>query len=135
MTGLFHVHSGLRYLILLLAVANIVVLAMGMAQKQPFGKLHRILGASFAGCLHLQVILGVVLVAMGTYYPKLIGHFAMMILAAVVAQVTMSMNRRKPTPGLQLPLIGVSVALVLIVGGIMAISRGVLQSTAFGIGG
>lgn len=135
MTGLFHAHSGLRYLILLLAVANIAVLAMGLAQKQQFGKLHRILGAAFAGCLHLQVILGVGLVALGTYYPKLIGHFAMMLLAAVLAQVTMSVNRRKPTPGFQLPLIGVGGALLLIIGGIMAISRGVLQSTAFGIGG
>ena len=129
-----HAHSGLRYLILLLAVANVVVLALGLAQKGTLGKLHRALGAAFAGTLHLQVILGVVLVANGTYYPKLIGHFVMMILAAVVAQVTMSINRRKPTPGFQLPLIGVGAALVLIIGGVMAIGRGVLQSTAFGIG-
>lgn len=135
MTGLLHAHSGLRYLILLLAVVNLIALGIGLVQKKPFGKLHRILGASFAGSLHLQVILGVVLVMTGVYYPKLIGHFAMMILAAVLAQVTMSVNRRKPTPGFQLPLIGVGGALLLIVGGIMAISRGVLQSTAFGIGG
>ncbi len=135
MTGLFHAHSGLRYVVLLLAVVNLVVLLAGLASKKPFGKLHRALGAAFAGTLHLQVVLGIVMVALGTYYPKLIGHFAMMILAAVLAQVTMSINRRKPTPGFQLPLIGVGGALVLIIGGIMAISRGVLQSTAFGVGG
>lgn len=135
MTALFHAHSGLRYVVLLLALVNLTVLIIGLASKQPFGKLHRALGAAFAGTLHLQVVLGIVMVAMGTYYPKLIGHFAMMILAAVLAQVTMSVNRRKPTPGFQLPLIGVGGALLLIVGGIMAISRGVFQSTAFSIGG
>lgn len=135
MTGLLHAHSGLRYLILLLAVANLVALAIGLAQKQPFGRLHRALGAAFAGSLHLQVVIGVVMVSLGLYYPKLIGHFAMMLLAAVLAQVTMSVNRRRPTPGYQLPLLGIGGALLLIIGGIMAISRGVLQSTAFGIGG
>ncbi len=130
-TGLFHAHSGLRYLLLLLVAANLVVLVAGLAMKQPFGKLHRILGAAFAGTMHLQVVLGVVLVALGRYYPALIGHLVMMLLAAVLAQVLFSVNRRKPTPGLVLPLVGVVGALVLMFGGVMAIGRGLLSSTAF----
>jgi hypothetical protein len=128
--ALFHAHSGLRFLVLLLGALNVLVLALGLARKKPFGRPHRALGAAFAGTLHLQVILGIVLVAMGRYYPQLIGHFVLMILAAVVAQVTMSLNRRKPEPGLTLPLAGVVGALLLITGGVMAISRGLFTMTA-----
>jgi hypothetical protein len=132
MTGLFHAHSGFRYLVLLVGLVSLVVFGLGLAKKAPFGKLHRALGAGFAGLLHLQLLLGVGLVAMGRYYPQLIGHFVMMTLAAVVAQVAMSLNRRKPEPGFVLPLAGVGGALLCIVLGILAIGRGVFQATAFG---
>ena len=132
MIALFHAHSGLRYLILLLGVVNVVVLGVGLARKQPFGKLHRILGASFAGSLHLQVLIGVGMVAMGRWYPQLAGHLAMMLIAAGVAQAAMTVNRKRPAPGLQLPLIGVLVALACIAGGIMAIGRGLFTMTVTG---
>lgn len=132
MTGLLHAHSGLRFLILLLGVVNVVVLGLGLATKQPFGKLHRILGASFAGSLHLQVLIGVTLVAMGRWYPALIGHLVMMLVAAGVAQAAMTVNRKRPTPGFQLPLIGVLVALGCIFGGVMAIGRGLFTMSVAG---
>ena len=131
MSGLYHAHSGIRYLILLLAMLNIAVLAIGLVQKKPYGKLHRVLGTSFAGMLHLQVLLGVGMVVLGRYYPQLVGHIAMMLIAAVAAQVTMSMNRRRPQPGFALPLVGVVVALVCISGGIMAIGRGLFQALPY----
>ncbi len=131
MLGLYHAHSGLRFLVLLLGLANLVVLGLGIAQKRPFGKLHRALGAAFAGSLHLQVVIGVAMVALGRYYPALIGHMVMMILAAVVAQATSSVNRRRATPALTLPLVGVVVALLLITGGVMAIGRGLFTIAAF----
>lgn len=124
MTALLHAHSGLRFLILLLGAANLVVLGVGLARKQPFGKLHRILGASFVGSMHLQVLLGVGLVAMGRWYPALMGHLVLMSLATVAAQVAMAVNRKRPVPGLQLPLLGVVGALLLIFGGVMSIGRG-----------
>ena len=131
MSGLYHAHSGIRYLVLLLAMLNIAVLSIGVVQKKPFGKVHRILGASFVGTLHLQVLLGVGMVVLGRYYPALIGHIVMMIIAAATAQVTMSMNRRRPEPGFVLPLVGVVVALVCISGGIMAIGRGLFQALPY----
>jgi hypothetical protein len=123
MTALLHAHSGLRYLVLLLAVVNLAVLAMGLAQKSAPGKLHRALGGAFAGTLDLQVVLGLVMVAMGKFYPQLIGHLAMMLLAAVLAHATQILNRKRPQPGHVLPLIGVGGALALILGGILAIGR------------
>ena len=132
MTALLHAHSGLRFLILLLGVVNLVVLGGSLAMKKPFGKVHRILGASYAGSLHLQVLLGRSLVAMGDWFPALIGHLTMMILAAGSAQVAMTMNRKRPTPGLQIPLAGVVISLLLIVGGVMAIGRPLFAMTITG---
>lgn len=129
MTALFHAHSGLRYLVLLLGVVNLVVLVAGLVQRKPYAKIHRILGASFVGSLHLQVVLGIALVALGRWYPALIGHLVMMLLAATVAQVTVVLNRKRPQPGLQLPLIGVVLAFVCIFVGVMAIGRNVLSMT------
>jgi hypothetical protein len=131
MSGLFHAHSGFRFLVLLLGVLNVAVLGIGLAQKKPFGPVHRILGSAFAGALHLQVLLGVALVAMGRYFPALIGHMVMMVLAAIIAQTAMSVNRRRPTPGLQLPLVGVVLALLCIVGGVMAIGRGLFTVSPY----
>jgi hypothetical protein len=132
MIAMFHAHSGLRFLILLLGVVNLVVLGVGLVRKQPFGKLHRILGASFVGLMHLQVLIGLAMVAMGRWFPALIGHIVMMSLATIAAQVSMAVNKKRPTPGLQLPLIGVLVALLCIFGGVMAISRGLFTMSIVG---
>lgn len=130
MTALFHAHSGLRFLILLVGALNVLVLGAAQLQKRPYAKVHRVLGASFAGLLHVQVVLGIAMVAMGRYYPALIGHIVLMILAAVAAQVSMSVNRRRPEPTVRLQLIGVVIALVCIVGGVMSIGRGLFTVTA-----
>lgn len=130
MSGLYHAHSGFRFLILLIGAINVVVLGIGLAQKKPFGRVHRVLGALFAGSLHLQVIMGIAMVAMGRYFPLLIGHMFMMVIAAVVAQVALSVNRRRPHPSLVLPLVGVLLALLCITGGLMAIGRGLFTIAA-----
>lgn len=130
MSTLFFAHSSLRFLILLAGVVDVALLAIALLQKKPFGKAHRAAGSAFAGLLHLQVVLGILMVAMGRYYPALIGHMVMMILAAVAAQATMSINRRRATPTLALPLMGVVIALVCITGGVMAIGRGLFTMTS-----
>ena len=129
MTALLHAHSGLRFFILLVALLNVVVLTLGLFRNKPFGRPHRALGAVFVGCMHLQVLLGIATVMMGMYYPALIGHIVMMSVATVVAQVCMTFNRRKPVPGLMLPLVGVLGAVALMFGGVMAIGRGLLTMT------
>jgi hypothetical protein len=133
MTGLLHAHSGLRFLILTMALVCLVVFGLGVAQKKPLSKLGRIVGSIFAGLTHLQVLLGLVMVAMGTFYPALIGHLVMMLAAAVVLQVLLSRNKRAAQPGFTLPLIGTVLAIVFMVAGIFAIGRHPFQMT--GVGG
>lgn len=131
MGNLLLVHSGLRFLVLISGVVALALCALGQMQKQGLTKAARISCSVFIGSLHLQVVLGLVMVAMGAWYPKLAGHLAMMLAAAVTAQVLILKNKRSPKPGNTLPLIAVGIALVLIVGGILAIGRNPISSTLF----
>jgi hypothetical protein len=129
MNILFQAHSGLRYLVLLVGVVALAYFVSGLATKRPVDKGVRILGSAFTGLLDLQVLLGIVMVAMGRYYPQLIGHIVMMVLAVALTHVLMVRNRKRAQPGYLLPLIAVAVSLALIAGGIMAIGRGILTHT------
>jgi hypothetical protein len=91
-------------------------------------RMQRIAMAAFVGTLDLQVLLGIVLLVVWAYYPALIGHIVMMLLAAVVAHAGSVMARRREParPGAPIRLAAAALALLLIVGGIMAIQRPVL---------
>jgi len=127
---LFKAHSGLRYLVLLVGLAALAYFAYGLATRRPVDKKVRILGSSFAGLLDTQILLGIVLLGAGwPFQPMLWGHLTLMLLAAVLAHVLLVVNRKRPQPGFLLPLIAVGGALLLIIGGILSIGRGVLGST------
>jgi hypothetical protein len=132
MNILFHAHSGLRYLVLLAGLIALGWFAYGLATKRPVDRSVRILGSSFVGLLDTQVLLGVLLLTTWPYYPALIGHIVMMVLAAGLAHALLVVNRRRANPGYLLPLIAVAGALVLILGGILAIGRPILGSAGMG---
>jgi hypothetical protein len=129
MNILFQAHSGIRYLVLLVGLVALAYFVSGLAAKRPVGKPVRILGSAFVGLLDLQILLGIIMVAMGRYYPRLIGHIVMMLVAAAVTHVLLVVNRKRSNPGYLLPLIAVALALALIAGGLMAIGRGLLTHT------
>lgn len=132
MQMLFYAHSGLRYLVLLLGLAALAYFAYALITKKGNEKTGRILGSAFVGTLDLQIVLGLLMVILGLFYPALIGHMFMMIGAAVVAHVAMVMARSSATPerAFAIRLLGVVFALVLIVGGILSIGRAIFGSGA-----
>ena len=132
MNGLFHAHSGLRYLILAVAAIAVLVYGLAIARERPQTSLDRILMSVFTGLLDLQLVLGVALVIQGILYPALIGHIAMMALAVVTAHVAGVLSRKTVDArrAHSMRLAGVLGALVLILGGIVAIGRSVLGSGA-----
>ena len=133
MTPLFYVHSGLRYLVLLVGLIAGGYFATGLALKWPVGRPVRILGSSFAGLLDLQVLVGILLLGSGwPFYPALWGHLTMMLLAAVLTHVLLVVNRRRAQPGYLLPFLAVAGALLLIIGGILALHRSPLATTHLG---
>ena len=131
MNTLFYAHSGLRYLVLLVGLVALVYFLVGLVAKRPVGKGVRVLGAIFTGLLDLQVLLGLIMVAMGRYYPRLIGHIVLMVLAVGVTHALLAVNRKRPNPGYVLPLIAVAAALLLIAGGVMAIGRRLINPDLF----
>lgn len=92
MNILFMTHSGLRWLILLVAAIAIVRFALGWLQGGEFKGMDRGLTAGFSGLMDLQVTLGIIFLLWngftGTGFPAYrIEHGIAMILAAVVAHL------------------------------------------------
>ncbi len=126
----FMAHSGIRYLVLLAGIVALVYFVVAVVTRKGNPRVSRILGSVFTGVLDLQILLGLILVALGLYYPALLGHLFMMLFAAVCSHVAMAMAKSSPDQGKadRLRLIGVLVAIVLIIGGIMAIGRPIFGS-------
>ncbi len=119
----FYTHSGLRYLVLLAAIAAVVYLLVGTLRHGPFDKLAKILTGAFVGLLDLQVLVGIVLFLMTPTSSQVLGHVVMMLAAATVGHVANIMNKRRDEPSWGVALVGVALSLLLILGGIMAIGR------------
>ncbi len=131
LTGLLHAHSGLRYLVLLAGVVALAYALVAVVGRRPYDRGIRRAAGAFAGLLHLQVLLGFVFLVSGRFYPALIGHIFMMLMAAAAAQVPLSVLRRRP-PEERRPmphLVGTAIALALIWGGILSIGRGLLDNS------
>lgn len=124
---LFSLHSGVRYLVLLAGVIGVIV-ALIRLKAGTTGDAGRIAGAVFTRLLDLQVLLGIGVLITRPFYPALIGHLTMMILAVAVAHATQVLLRRRPperrSPAFQLA--GFLLTLVLLIGGIRAIGRSII---------
>jgi hypothetical protein len=131
MQTFFLIHSLTRYLVLAAGLALIAYCAVGLTSKAPPGRPLRALGASFSGLLDLQILVGLLVVVARGWYPALAGHLAMMVLAAAAAHAGVIVNRKRTLPGFAIPLAGAVVSLLLVVGGIMAIGRSPITTTAF----
>lgn len=131
MQTVFMAHSGVRFLVLLIGVVAAIYFAYASARGgNP--RTSRILGSAFTGVLDLQALLGLIMVAMGLYYPALLGHLFMMLFAVAAAHVAMALAKSSADEARanRLRLAGVVIALLLIAGGVMAIGRGLLTSGA-----
>lgn len=122
---LLHLHSGLRYIVLLLGVAVIAYAVYGVATKKPYDTRMRALAAAFTGAIDLTALVGIAHLFTSRFYPQLGGHIAMMILAVAVAHVVSAvMKRRPPEQRTYMPhVVGTIIVLVIISFGILAIGR------------
>jgi hypothetical protein len=135
MNALYHAHSGLRYLVLFVAVVAVVALAYGIITGRAI-RAASVLAATFAGLLDLQILLGVGLVIGGIFPDAVVGHLILMVFAAVVTHASSIVGQRSSSERRELGirLGGIVVALALIVGGIMAIGRSLLESAPISVG-
>lgn len=135
MRFLYQAHSGLRYLVLLAALAAIIALVYALSANRA-RRAARVLPAVFTGLLDLQVVLGLALVLGGVMPDMVVGHLVMMVIALVVAHGASIMGKRAESEQRELVirLAGVVLALLIIVGGIMALGRSVLGSAPMNVG-
>ena len=127
---LYHAHSGLRYLVLLAALAALVGIAYALSTGRA-ARAASVLASVFAGLLDLQILLGVGLVIGGIFPDAAVGHLIMMVFAAVATHASSIVGQRSSSERRELAirLGGIVLALALIVGGILVIGRGVLGSS------
>ena len=86
-------HSGIRWLVLLVAVIAMIKYLLGWLQRGQFKGMDRGLMAGFSGLMDLQVALGIVLLLWsgfaGAGFPFVrIGHASIMLAAAVLAHMS-----------------------------------------------
>lgn len=124
MTGLLHAHSGLRYIVLALAIVIVVTFVLGTIRGRSFSKSSAILLRTLVVVVDIQVLLGVAMYIGGARPDGVLRHLALMVIALVVLHVTSSARKRKPAEaGYRGALVGVVAALALIVLGILSIGR------------
>lgn len=128
---LFAAHSGLRFLVLVGGLFVVLYATVGLLGKRQYSPAVARLASVFAGLIHLQILIGVGVLFTRPFHSQLIGHFFMMLAAAAVAQFTSSVVKRRPPEAKSYGphLVGALLALAFMAVGIMAIGRGVFQST------
>ncbi len=123
MNGLFYAHSGLRYLVLLVALAGLAMSIRGQLSNAPVPKAARIVGSIYSGLVDLQVLLGLIMVGLGRWYPMLAGHLVLMVLALVATHVLFVRARKAATPSWRAHLFAYGLSLGLILAGVFALGR------------
>lgn len=128
---LFYAHSGLRFLVLLSGAIAAAVLLWGWRSGRPLAGQSRAATAVFVGTLDLQILLGIATVLTGPWYGALMGHLVMMIAAAIAAHGITAYGRKQADARRAhlVTLVGVVLALLLILGGIMSIRSNPFQMT------
>jgi heme A synthase len=132
MNIVYYAHSGLRYLVLLAALAALVVLARGLSGSRPYDGAARRVTAIYTGTLHLQVLVGILLVILGRWYPAVMGHLIMNLLAVVAVTLLGAWAKHGEDAGqsYKYAFAGVALSLLLLFAGIASIGRHPFQSRA-----
>jgi hypothetical protein len=108
------IHSLVRFVILLVALAGIVAALMAMARKSVPRNLDRTLASAFVGLYDLQALLGILIILLGGLSQAV--HPIVMFVGLVAAHGLQRMTRRERsnTPLLRLALFVVPLLIILV---------------------
>lgn len=126
MLALLTIHSIVRWVATLVAIALLARLVVGLARKMPFDKLANGLTAAFGGLMDAQALLGILFFVLSgmsaSYFPReRWEHFAVMFLAVLVAHLPAAWKKKADDVRTRNTLIAVIVALLLVFAGIAPI--------------
>jgi heme A synthase len=110
------------------------VYAVTMRKANP--RAGKIVSSVFVGLLDLQGVTGLLAVALGLYYPALLGHVFTMIGAIAAAHIFTAMAKSSSDPhrANQLRLMAFATALLLITVGVLAIGRALFSTGVPSVG-
>jgi hypothetical protein len=124
MDTLVSIHSLLRWIVLLTAVAALLVALASWFGSAPERAARQTMLA-YAIALDVQVLLGIVVYALGNYWQSPLRQFRlehpiMMLLALIVAHVAAARARRSPSPitAARTRAIGAAISLIVVLLGI-----------------
>ncbi len=123
---MYNLHSWLRYAVFVLGLAALAYAFWGLIMKQPYRKRMWDLASAFTFSLYLQIVLGFFLIFSTTnrFLDRSLGlHMVFSMVAAVLAQMTYSTNRRRlrEERSYGIHVWGVGLALALVLAGILVI--------------
>lgn len=129
MNILFMAHSGLRWLILLVAAIAILKYLVGWLSRAPFKGMDRGLMAGFSGLMDLQATLGIIVLLWtgfaGAGFPRYrLEHGLIMIVAAVVAHLSARWKNADDTTRFRNNLFLIVASLLLVVVGLLVLPGG-----------
>ena len=129
MNILFMAHSGLRWLILLVAAVAMVKFALGWLQGGEFKGMDRGLASGFSGLMDLQALLGIIFLlwngVSGTGFPLFrIEHGVAMILAAVVGHLPARWKNANSKTRFRNSLFAIIGSILLVIAGLTILPGG-----------
>ena len=125
---MYGIHSWLRYAVFLTGLAAFGYALWGMLGKRPYQNLMWDLASAFTVSLYVQVVLGFLLIFTYRFFSGTLGlHMVLSMVAAALAQMSYSANRRRPREEREygIHVIGVGLAMALVVAGILVIRNSV----------
>ncbi|MDX9992768.1 MAG: hypothetical protein RBS68_12085 [Anaerolineales bacterium] len=139
MLFLLTLHSIIRWLVILVAIAAVIKLAIGLLQKQEYDKLTGGLVSAFSGLMDTQLLLGLIFFLWngmaGAGYPRQRWeHLLIMLVAAVVAHLPSIWKKAETQKRLRNSLAAVLGALLLVLVGVSLLQPN-RWLVIFGIGG
>lgn len=128
MTILLTLHSVLRWVIVLVALAILFKFARGLIQKQPYDPAARGLVSAFGGLMDTQLLLGTAFfvwsglaIQGGFTLRHRWEHLAVMLVAVIVAHLPAMWKQRDDQTRYRNGLIAVLVSILLVVAGVFAL--------------
>ncbi len=128
MTILLTLHSILRWVIVLVALAVIIKFALGLIQKQPYDKTARGLVSAFGGLMDTQLLLGTAFfiwsglaIQGGFALRHRWEHLAVMLAAVIVAHLPSMWKQRDDQTRYRNGLAAILVSILLVIVGVFAL--------------
>lgn len=123
---MYTIHSWLRYAVFILGLAAFFYALWGLVKKLPYKKRMWDLASAFTFSLFAQIILGFFLIFSTTNrsFDRSLGiHMVFSMVAAALAQMTYSTNRRRPREERRygVHVWGVGLAMAFVLAGILVI--------------